>query len=119
MTETTRKLLFWTPRVLTILFILFLALFALDVFQDGHGFWETVLGLFIHLIPNLLLAGVLILSWKREWIGGILFSGLGIFYLVMAWGKVHWMAFLFISGPLFLVGILFLVGWSFRNQIRV
>lgn len=119
MSEATKRFLFWTPRILTILFILFLALFALDVFQEGYGFWELLLALFMHLIPNLILVAVLVLAWKREWIGGALFCGLGIFYLVMAWGKVHWSAFLAISGPLFLIGILFFAGWRLRDQIRV
>ena len=118
MTSSTKRFLFWTPRVLTIAFILFLALFAMDVFGEGYGFWGTVVALVMHLVPNLVLALVLVLAWKREWIGGVLFAGLGTFYLVMAWGKVHWSAFAAISGPLFLVAVLFLIGWRYREQIR-
>ena len=37
------QLLHWTPRILGILFAGFLGLFALDVFNEGHTFWRTIL----------------------------------------------------------------------------
>lgn len=118
MNPRPRQFLFWTPRVLTILFILFLGLFALDVFDEGYSFGETLLALFMHLIPNLLLVLVLVLAWKWEWIGAVLFAALGLFYLVAARGDVPASAFFFISGPLFLVAALFLLGWIYREDIR-
>ena len=118
MTTTTKRFLFWAPRVLTIVFILFLGLFALDVFQEGYGFWGTLVALFMHLIPNLVLLVILLIAWHREWVGAIAFAGLGLFYLVMTWGRFHWSAYLAISGPLFLAGVLFLMGWMLRDRIR-
>lgn len=118
MTSTAKGLLFWTPRVLTIAFILFLGLFALDVFGEGYGFFETVIALFMHLIPNFVLLAVLIIAWKREWVGAVLFMGLGLFYLASTWGRFHWSAYAGISGPLFLMGILFLLNWVFRKELR-
>jgi hypothetical protein len=108
-----RRLLFWTPRVLCILFAVFISLFALDVFGEGHGFWEMFLGFLIHLIPTGILLAVLAISWRWEWVGGILFIALGMAYLVMSWNKVHWLAYVAISGPLFLIGVLFLIGWRY------
>jgi hypothetical protein len=118
MSGGTRRFLFWAPRGLTILFILFLGLFALDVLGEDYTFWETLVALFMHLIPNIIVLLVLILAWKWEWIGAVLFTGLGLFYIVMAWGKFHISAYLAISGPLFLVGLLFLAGWMLRSEIR-
>jgi hypothetical protein len=118
MSRNTRLLLFWAPRGLTILFILFLGLFALDVFGEGQGFWETLVALFMHLIPNLIVLAVLILAWKWEWTGALLFAGLGLFYIVWAWGRFHISAYIFISGPLFLIAVLFLLGWVLRSRIR-
>ena len=46
------KFIFWTPRILAILFILFLALFSLDVFDGNYGFWGTILGLFISVVAR-------------------------------------------------------------------
>jgi hypothetical protein len=118
MSETMRLFLFWAPRSLAILFILFLGLFALDVFGEGLGLWGTLVALFMHLIPNFILLAVLILAWRWEWIGASLFAGLGLFYLVWAWGRFHFSASIFISGPLFVMAVLFLLGWVLRSQIR-
>jgi hypothetical protein len=118
MKSGTKRLLFWTPRILCIVFIVFVSLFALDVFNAGLGFWETVLALLIHLIPSAVLAGVLAISWRWEWVGGILFTGVGLAYLVMTWGRFAWYVYVFMSGPPIIVGILFLIGWFRRDELR-
>jgi len=118
MSRSTKLLLFWAPRGLAILFILFLGLFALDVFGEGRGFWGTLVALFMHLLPNLIALAALVLAWKWEWTGALLFAGLGLFYIVWAWGRFHISAYIFISGPLFLIASLFLLGWVLRSRIR-
>ncbi len=59
------KLLFRFPRVFAILFILFISIFALDVFDMGLNFWQTMGALFMHLIPTRFMIIALILSRKR------------------------------------------------------
>jgi hypothetical protein len=109
------KFIFWTPRVLSIIFIFFLMLFSLDIFSMNLGFWETILGLFMHNIPAIILAIVLIISWKYEIVGGITFILAGLFYIFLIlkngfeWYMLSWG--LTISGPAFLIGILFFIGW--------
>jgi len=118
MNTATKRTLFWTPRVLCILFAVFLSIFALDVFE-GKGFWETALALLMHLLPStILVIIVLVVSWRREWIGGVLFNALAVFYIVYFWGKGPWYIYAAISGPLFVVGILFLLNWRFRSELR-
>ena len=56
------KFLYWTPRILSILFLLFLALFSLDVVGQGYGFWGTIGALFMHNIPVFILLIVLWIS---------------------------------------------------------
>jgi hypothetical protein len=111
MQELSRKILFLTPRVLGILFILFLGLFSLDVFEEGYGFWGTILAFLIHNIPAFVLLIVLILSWRWEWMGGVIFIGMGAFYIIYMWGKFPFVAYLTISGPAFLIGLLFWINW--------
>lgn len=113
-----KRILFWTPRILCIIFAVFLSIFALDVFGQGYGFWGTIFALLVHLIPVFIVIIVLIITWRWEWVGGILFPALGIFYLVWAWGKFPWSVYLIISGPLFLVGILFLINWFHRKELQ-
>ncbi len=118
MNTSTKRLLFWTPRVLCILFAMFLSLFALDVFSEGYGFWETILALLIHLVPVYIVVIVLVIAWRWEWVGAILFIASALFYLVWAWGRFHWSAYLVISGPLVLLSVLFLFNWIYRAQLR-
>ncbi len=82
--------LFWTPRVLCLLFAVFLSLFALDVFNEGYGFWKTILALFMHLVPTWIVLAVLAISWRWEWAGALLFACLGTWYLISTWGRMHW-----------------------------
>jgi len=118
MNTSIKRALFWTPRILCILFAMFLSLFALDVFSEGHGFGETILALLMHLIPVYIVVIVLVIAWRWEWVGAILFNTLAVFYVVWAWGRFHWSAYLGISGPLVLVGVLFLFNWIEREQLR-
>lgn len=57
-----KGLLFWTPRILCLLFAVFLSLFALDVFTEGYGFWKSILALLIHLIPTWIVLVILAVS---------------------------------------------------------
>lgn len=83
MKPKTEKFLYRLPRILNILFLLFLAMFSLDIFDGNYGFWGTVLGLFMHNIPVLILTGVLILSWRRPLISAILFPLIGLSYITL------------------------------------
>jgi hypothetical protein len=110
-------MLFWTPRLLSILFAIFISLFAFDVFGEGYGFWATILALLMHLIPTGIVLLVLALAWRWEWIGGLLFIGLGLLYLARFQGQ-HWSAYVALSGPLFLIGVLFLLNWLYRAELH-
>ncbi len=118
MSTSMRRVLFWTPRVLCILFAIFLSVFALDVFSEGYGLWQTIGALLLHLVPTFIVVIALVIAWRREWIGAVLFCGLAVFYVVWFWGRFPLVAYLFISGPLALVGVLFLFNWIYRSQLR-
>ena len=119
MNTSSKRVLFWTPRILCIIFAMFMSLFALDVFSEGRGFWETILALLIHLIPVYLVVIVLVIAWRREWVGAILFNALAVFYVVWAWGRFPWSVYAMISGPLVIMGVLFLFNWIYRAQLRM
>lgn len=111
-------MLFWTPRVVCILFAAFLSLFALDVFSKETGFWEEVLALLIHLVPVYMVVVVLVIAWKREWIGAILFPALALLYVVLSGGRQHWSAYAAISGSLVVIGVLFLLNWKYKVELK-
>jgi hypothetical protein len=96
-------------------------LFSLDVFGNGYTFWQTLAGLFMHNIPALILAAILVISWKKEIVGGIAFILAGLLYIVLVctrstfeWYMISWS--LIIAGPAFLIGILFLINWKNRKK---
>jgi len=122
MKKKINKYLYWTPRILSIIFILFLTMFSLDVFSSDLSFWQIALGLFMHNIPTFILIAVLIISWKHEIIGGIVFILAGLFYIIillmnsqLEWYMLSWS--ILIAGPAFLIGILFLIGWFKKRKI--
>ncbi len=117
MNKTLKKTLLWTPRIAGILFILFISLFALDIFDLKLGFWGTLFGLFMHLIPSILLTIAIVVAWKREWVGALLFIGWAVWYVATMRG-FPWAVYLLISGLPALIGLLFLADWIWRKQIR-
>lgn len=110
-----KGLLYWAPRILCILFGVFLSLFSLDVFEAGRGVGETLLGLIIHLAPVFLIYLILVVSWRREWVGALLFAALAVFYVVATRGREHWGAYASISGSLAVISALFFVNWMRRR----
>jgi hypothetical protein len=80
--KTSTKVIQWTPRILCILAILFVSLFALDSFSSDRTFIQNVLALLMHLLPSIVLLAVLILAWKWERAGGIVLTILGVVWLV-------------------------------------
>ncbi|UCD99556.1 MAG: hypothetical protein JSV42_02175 [Chloroflexota bacterium] len=118
MNQTLKKVLFWSPRVLGILIAAFVGLFALDVFAEGYSILEMLIALGMHLIPTAIILIALVVACRWEWIGGILFIALGIFYITLFYAPSELPAYLLISGPLFIAGVLFMVNGFFRGEIR-
>lgn len=112
------KIFHWSPRIICILAILFISMFAADSFAPGLTIWQQLGAFFIHLIPSFILVAVLILAWKWEKIGGIIFIliGLGLSPFIfqhnyemnqsigMSLGII-----LMITFPFIIAGILFIV----------
>jgi hypothetical protein len=119
--------IFWTPRIVSIIFIAFLALFSLDVFGNDYGFWGTLVAFLMHNIPVLILAIVVWISWKKhEWLAGSIFILGGLLYIFVTlrtaiingfeWYYLSWIVQ--ISGIAFFIGILFLIGWKRKLNKR-
>jgi hypothetical protein len=107
--------MYWTPRVLSIIFLCFLALFSLDVFEPGLSAGQIALGLLMHNIPVIILGVLLAIAWKYEIVGGIAYNLAGLVYVFFAFTNVPWyMAIAWsiqIAGPAFFIGILFMMNW--------
>lgn len=102
-----KRFLYWLPRALGIAFILFISLFALDVFSAEEPLSYQMLAFLIHMIPSFILIAILLVAWKWQLIGGILYIIAGLIYLIFT-GGMPLMVYTVICGPVFLIGILFI-----------
>ena len=114
-----KQFFIWTPRVTGILFALFLSIFALDVFGAGYEIGETMLALFMHLLPVFVLAIAVAIAWRWQWVGALLFAGFGIWYLVTSWGIFPISVYLIIVGPSFTIAGLYLFNWHYRSELQL
>lgn len=116
MENKVSKFVYWTPRILAIIFIAFLALMSLDVFTEGASSWEIIVGLFMHNIPVFILLAVLLISWKYEIVGAVVFILAGLLYIFFAVRGADnlWMALAWsiqIAGTAFVIGGFFIANW--------
>jgi hypothetical protein len=123
MTKKVNRLVYWIPRALAILFILFLMVFSLDIFEPGLTCWQIAIGLFMHNIPSLILAIVLLISWRYEIVGGVAFIIAGLAHMISSVMRADvepwYMTFaisLILDAPAILIGILFLIGWYKKRK---
>jgi hypothetical protein len=103
------KILSWFTRIFAILSILFLMMFSLDVFGGNEPLIRQLLGFLKHNIPAFALIIALIIAWKYEFAGGVifilLFIALGIFWRSFSGNSGS----LILIAPYFIVGILFIL----------
>ena len=124
--KTSIKLLYWTPRILCVLAILFISMFALDAFDGNASVWQKIGGFIIHLIPSYILIALLIVAWKWELIGGIIFMLIGLGFApsiyIINHNRNHFSVsqslidVLMINGPIIIVGILFLISYYTKKR---
>ncbi len=123
--KTSIRLLHWMPRIFCILAILFVSMFALDSFSPGHTIWQQLGTFFIHLIPTYVLTTFLIVAWKWEKIGGILFIVIGLalspFVFMLNFNRTDsvWISLFIIAMitfPFVVVGILFIISYNTKKK---
>jgi cell division protein FtsW (lipid II flippase) len=116
--KISTRVLHWLPRIICIMGILFISMFSIDALNSELTIWQQILSLSMHLIPSFVLILLLLLSWKRELIGGIIFMiiGLGfspiIFIHNFKMNQSIWISLGVISVitiPFAIVGVLFIV----------
>ena len=117
MTGQLTAISYWTPRALALGLAAFFSLFALDVFAEHTGVWPTLAALAMHLVPAAIVAAALVIAWRWELTGGVIFVALGMTYVVlMTQSSIHWSAHLTVTLPLLLIGLLFVAGWALRRR---
>jgi hypothetical protein len=108
------------PKIAGMLFVAFLALFSLDVISPESSIGQILLGLLIHNIPVFILLATLLIAWRHEIVGAVVFALAGILYILLilfnainhqfAWYMVSWC--FSIAGPAFVVSYLYFYCWK-------
>jgi hypothetical protein len=124
--EKSISLFHWLPRIICILAIVFVSMFALDAFDPELTFWQQIGGFLIHLIPSYIMIALLIVAWKWEYVGGIIFTILGFGFsaavFLLNYNRNHFSALqslvttLIVAIPFVLVGILFIISHNKKKR---
>jgi hypothetical protein len=112
--STTTKIFYWIPRITGILMTLFIGMFALDAFDPRLTIIRQILNFIIQLVPAYIVLITLIIGWKWDLAGCLIYLVLSLFYAATAYRHPLWI--LAISSPLLLLSILFFISWYLRKK---
>jgi hypothetical protein len=99
----------WFPRIMLIIFALYLIIFAYDVFGGPQRFLDKIESFLLHIIPTIVLLLILWLAWKKPMWCGFLLILVCFIFTVFYHSYKTLMNFVIISGAPFLIGILFII----------
>lgn len=99
-------------------FALFTVIFSLDVFGGKESIWQQLGGFLIHNIPLLVLCLVLIFTWKRPLLAGILCIMVAVALTVLFYNRWNWTSYLLVGGTPFLVGALYIIAYLSETASR-
>ena len=72
------KLLQWLPRIICIAGILSICLYAINSIESYLTLWQQILFFGLKIIPSVILIALLVIAWKKDLLGGVLFTLIGI-----------------------------------------
>lgn len=116
----------WSAKIISILGILVVSLFALDSFDQRFTFMQQLVAFAIHLIPSFILTIVLIIAWKWPRWGGIIYVALGtvlsIPIFILNYKMNHSILFsievlLIITFPFIISGVCFLISDNYKRKL--
>jgi ABC-type multidrug transport system fused ATPase/permease subunit len=123
--KTAHKVIYWLPRIICIAAISFISRLAADAFRIESYNMAAAWAFLMHLIPSFILLGILIIAWKWEMIGGIIFMLIGLGFTPLIYSHNYhmnhsvWISLgiiALITFPFIVVGALFLVSNWLKNR---
>jgi hypothetical protein len=100
-------------------------MFAADAFAPGLTIWQQLGEFVMHLIPSFILLALLIVAWKWELAGGIIFAVIGLalspFVYMHNYAMNHSVGMslgiiAMITLPFFVVGVLFIISHNKKKK---
>lgn len=111
-----KLLTIYIPVVLSIIYIIFIALLSFDVFRIDASISQKIGGFIIENIPTILILLALYLALKKPMAGGAMFIVMSIIFTLFFKTYQRWDAFVLVSAPLIIIGGLFLLNRNEYNQ---
>ncbi len=87
----------------------FFALLATDALSERHQGWQLVLAFGMHLLPSFIVASIVAMAWRWEWVGCLASAVLAMYHLSNS--NLHWTAYAVVDGPLLLLSVLYGLAW--------
>ena len=125
--KTSLKIIHWAPRIICILAILFVSMFALDSFDPEYNLWQQLQAFFMHLIPTYVLIILLVIAWKWELVGGLIIMALALGLSPSIYFHNYQMnhsvlislsIILMINLPFIITGVLFILSYYLKKKNR-
>jgi hypothetical protein len=114
------KFLYFTPRIVGILMIIFVSFLALDVFTEGGNFWKQLLAFITHNPPSMFLAILMVFAWRKPVIGFIIFGLIAVYFSRVVFdadfGPRNFILFV---APLALISGLFWINWKWKDEMMM
>ena len=123
--KTSIRVVHWIPRIICMLAILFISMFAADAFTPELTIWQQLGAFLMHLIPSFILIALLIVAWNWELIGGVIFTVIGIVlsplifqhnYAMNQSVSMSLFIILMITFPFIVVGVLFIISHFMKKR---
>jgi hypothetical protein len=129
--KTFLRIIYWIPRIISILAIGFILLLGSDSFDPKLTLQDQLIGFMMHSIPGVVLLILLVVAWKWELVGGIIYMAIGIgftpFIFSMNYNRLvvnhdpnpFWVTIgivMMITFPFILSGALFVWGYFLRKN---
>ncbi len=117
MKKRAKKIIYWIPRIIILVFSILIFLFALLSGSSKYG--EGIIGILKNIpnaLPWIILLLVVYISWKNEKIGGWLLIVLAIFFTFFFNAYESIIAFSILILPILVSGILFLINSKLNKK---
>ena len=117
-----KQFLHYCPRILSILFCLFIMMFSFDVFEGNSSIFEMLVGFIMHNLPVFGMAIITFFAWKNDLVGtiGFILIGLFFFFLVSSnmsnEGGIMNPAVFIITLPALLISALYFINFRYNHK---
>lgn len=112
-TPRLANIIHWTPRIASILIVLFMGLFSLDVFGSGAPPLEMLGAFLLHNIPSIVMLVVLLFAWRHPVVGFAAFLIVAVVFAFLFVRDIFALSnlLLFVL-PVLLIAALFYADWQ-------